>query len=154
MQLHQLKPTTKSRKRKRVGRGGKRGTYSGRGMKGQKSRAGHKIRPAERDLIQRLPKLRGFKFKSLKLKPAVINLSDLEKKLKDNIINRQTLLEAGLIRKSDKKVKILGNGEIKKPFVIEGLKVYPVGSRRLSFGVSKKAKIKIEAAGGQVLLQK
>jgi len=138
MQLHQLKPTTKSRKRKRVGRGGKRGTYSGRGMKGQKSRAGHRIRPAERDLIQRLPKLRGFKFKSLKLKPVVINLSDLEKKLKDNIINKQTLLEAGLIRKSDKLIKILGDGEIKRAFKIEGLKI------------SKSARKKIEAAGGSI----
>jgi len=142
MQLHQLKPTTKSRKRKRVGRGGKRGTYSGRGMKGQKSRAGHRIRPAERDLIQRLPKLRGFKFKSLKSKPVVINLSDLEKKLKDNIINRQTLLEAGLVKKSDKQIKILGEGEVKRAFQIEKLEI------------SQNAKKKIEAAGGQVLLQK
>jgi large subunit ribosomal protein L15 len=139
MQLHQLKPETKLKKKKRVGRGGKRGTYSGRGMKGQKSRAGHRIRPAERDLIQRLPKLRGFKFKSLKLKPVVINLNDLEKKIKGNIINRQTLIQAGLIRKSDKQIKILGDGEVKRAIRIEGLKV------------SKKAKRKIEAAGGQVL---
>ncbi len=149
MQLHQLKPTTKSKNKKRIGRGGKRGTYSGRGQKGQKSRAGHVIRPAERDLIQRLPKLRGFKFKSLKPKPVVLNLGDLEEKIsagggsafggKDNIINMQTLLEAGLIRKSDKEVKILGNGVIKRPIKIEGLKV------------SKSAKDKIEFAGGKVI---
>lgn len=59
MQLHQVQPTHKNKSKKRIGRGGKRGTYSGRGMKGQKSRAGRKIRPAVRDLIQRTPKLRG-----------------------------------------------------------------------------------------------
>ncbi len=57
MQLHQLQPSHKNRSKKRIGRGGKRGTYSGRGMKGQKARAGRKIRPAIRDLIQSLPKL-------------------------------------------------------------------------------------------------
>lgn len=60
MQLHQLQPLYKLKDKKRIGRGGKRGTYSGRGQKGQKARAGHKIRPALRDLIQRLPKLRGI----------------------------------------------------------------------------------------------
>ena len=60
MRLHELKPFHPNKSHKRVGRGGKRGTTSGHGTKGQKSRAGHKIRPAERDLIQRLPKLRGF----------------------------------------------------------------------------------------------
>lgn len=138
MQLHQLKPTTKSKNKKRIGRGGKRGTYSGRGQKGQKSRAGHVIRPGERDLIQRLPKLRGYKFKSLKIKPVVLNLRDLEEKIKGNIINKQTLLEAGLIRKSDKEIKILGDGVIERPIKIEGLKV------------SKSVKNKIESAGGEV----
>ncbi|MDP3015072.1 MAG: 50S ribosomal protein L15 [bacterium] len=137
MQLHQLKPTTKSKNKKRIGRGGKRGTYSGRGQKGQKSRAGHVIRPAERDLIQRLPKLRGHKFKSLKIKPIVLNLGNLEK-MKGDVINMKTILEAGLIRKSDKEVKILGKGAIKKPIKIEGLKI------------SKSAKKKIESAGGSV----
>jgi large subunit ribosomal protein L15 len=66
MQLHELKPFHPNKKQRRVGRGGKRGTTSGRGTKGQKARAGHRIRPAERDLIQRLPKLRGFKNKPKK----------------------------------------------------------------------------------------
>lgn len=151
MQLHELQAIYKQKSKKRVGRGGKRGTYSGKGMKGQKSRAGRRIRPMERDLIQRLPKLRGFRNKPLKLKPVVLNLSDLENKIKTNIINRDTLLEAGLIRKSDRRIKILGDGEIKRAFSIEGLEIYPVGSRRISFGVSKSAKAKIEAAGGKVL---
>lgn len=59
MQLHELRPLTKAKTKKRVGRGGKRGTYSGKGMKGQKARAGRKIRPGYRDLVQRTPKLRG-----------------------------------------------------------------------------------------------
>lgn len=138
MQLHQLKPKTKSKDKKRVGRGGKRGTYSGKGQKGQKSRSGHRIRPAERDLIQRLPKLRGHNFKSLETKPVVFNIGDLEKKIEGNIISMQILLEADLIRKSDKEIKILGNGEIKKSFEIRGLKV------------SESAKKKIEAAGGKI----
>jgi large subunit ribosomal protein L15 len=61
MQLHQLQPITKKKAEKRVGRGGKRGTYSGRGLKGQKARAGRKIRPAIRDYIQKLPKIKGAK---------------------------------------------------------------------------------------------
>lgn len=125
MQLHQLQPTVKSRNKKRIGRGGKRGTYSGRGQKGQRARAGHRIRPAERDLIQRLPKLRGFKNKPLKPKPKVVNFSDLEKKIEGSIINRETLLKAGLIRESDKRVKILGprTGKITKKFQIEGIEI-------------------------------
>ncbi len=59
MQLHQLQADHPGKGIKRVGRGGKRGTFSGRGTKGQHSRAGRRIRPAERDYIQHLPKLRG-----------------------------------------------------------------------------------------------
>jgi len=59
MQLHQIQPIHKLKKKKRVGRGGKRGTYCGRGIKGQKARAGAKIRPEIRDLIKRIPKLKG-----------------------------------------------------------------------------------------------
>lgn len=64
MQLHELKPKHKRKKRKRVGRGGKRGTYSGRGIKGQKARAGRRLKPVIRELIKRYPKLRGYKFKA------------------------------------------------------------------------------------------
>ncbi len=120
MLLHEIRSTSEKYPKNRVGRGGKRGTTSGKGQKGQKSRSGHRIRPAERDLIQRLPKLRGYKNKSLKDRLPVINVSDLEN------------------FKFDRKVKILGEGEVKKPFNIVGLPV------------SKTAKAKIEAAGGIV----
>ena len=66
MQLHKLKPNYKAKKRKRIGRGGKRGTYSGRGIKGQKSRAGGKLRPEMRDIIKKIPKKRGYRFKSIR----------------------------------------------------------------------------------------
>lgn len=138
MQLHQLKPNHKFKNKKRVGRGGKRGTYSGRGTKGQRARAGHRIRPAERDLIQRLPKLRGFKNKPLGFKAVVVNLADLERKIKTDVIDRKVLLEAGLIKKSDKKVKILAAGEVKRSLQVNGLEI------------SESAKKKIEAAGGKV----
>lgn len=141
MQLHELKPKTKFKSRQRIGRGGKRGTYSGKGQKGQKSRSGHVIRPAERDLIQRLPKLRGFRFKPLKEKPVVLNLGFLTLKIKSGIINRDALLAAGLISKSEKNIKIVGQKKGSEPIKIieiNGLKV------------SKKLKEEIEKFGGKV----
>ena len=68
MQIHELKPTHKRQETKQVGRGGKRGTYSGRGMKGQKSRSGRRLEPVVRSLIKKYPKLRGYRFKSAKRK--------------------------------------------------------------------------------------
>jgi len=139
MQLHELKAQFKKKNKKRVGRGGKRGITSGKGQKGQKSRSGHRIKPAEREMIQRLPKLRGLKNKSLQKKPIIIKIEDLNKKIEGGIINREVLIKAGLMKKSDKKIKILGNGEIKKSFQVEGLKI------------SENAKKKIEAVGGKVV---
>ncbi len=142
MQLHQLKPIHKRKKKKRIGRGGKRGTYSGRGVKGQKSRAGRKFQPAIRELIKKYPKLRGYKFNPSQVKIAILNIEILEKKFKEKErINPKILLTKGLIRRIKGKVpqvKILGRGEIKKPLIIENCQV------------SKQAKDKIEKAGGQV----
>ncbi len=59
MQLHNLKKNTGNKKRRQVGRGGKRGKTSGRGTKGQNARAGRKKRPELRDIIKHIPKLRG-----------------------------------------------------------------------------------------------
>ena len=64
--LHKLEANPNKTSKKRIGRGGKRGTYSGKGVKGQKSRAGKKIRPAVRDLMNQTPKLRGVKNKGSK----------------------------------------------------------------------------------------
>ena len=123
MQLHQLKPSHKLKKRKRVGRGGKRGTYSGRGMKGQKSRAGARFAPVIRELIKKYPKLRGYRNQNKESKYAVVNLGDLDKIYKESeIINPETLLKKGLIRKIKgrvPKVKILGTGKLTKKLTIE-----------------------------------
>lgn len=140
MQWHELKLNSshQAKKPKRVGRGGKRGTTSGRGQKGQASRAGHRIRPALRDLMIRIPKRRGFKNKSLVPKPYVISLGALTK-LSSGEVTLKTLQEAGVIRKAEKNVKILGEGEVKKAFTVSGIKV------------SASAKEKIEKAGGKVV---
>lgn len=60
MQRHTTPKSKAHTKSQRVGRGGTRGKTSGRGHKGQKARAGHKIRPQERDIIKKLPKRRGY----------------------------------------------------------------------------------------------
>jgi len=125
MQLHELKPTHKIKKKKRVGRGGKRGTYSGRGIKGQKSRAGAKIRPALRDFIKKIPKKRGYRFEGRKKeKPQIINLKDLEKYFKEGeVVNPEALLKKGLVSKIKGGkmpiVKILGQGTVTKRLKIE-----------------------------------
>jgi len=123
------KSRQKNRKVQRVGRGGKRGTSSGRGTKGQKSRSGHRIRPAERDLLIRLPKLRGYRNKSINVKLRVIGLAQLEA-MKGNEFSIANL---GM------KAKILGNGEITRAITVDGIPV------------SKSAKEKIEKAGGKVI---
>ncbi len=147
MQLHHIKPTHKLKKRRRIARGGKRGGYSGRGIKGQKSRAGAGIRPAIRDLMMKFPKQRGrakHAFKSLFTKPVVLNLRDIEKKFKtDEIINPQNLFEKKLIIKksgSFPEVKILGEGEISKKMRFENVLL------------SKSAREKIKKAGGTIKL--
>lgn len=142
MQLHQLRPNHKLKQRKRIGRGGKRGTYSGRGMKGQRSRAGRRLKPAIRGLIKRYPKLRGYKFKPLKPKPAIVNIETLEKKFKSgDKINPQILLEKKIICRIKgriPKVKILGKGKLTKALTIEGCQA------------SKQAREKIEKVHGLV----
>jgi len=145
MQIHNL-PSLDGKRAKRIGRGGKRGTYSGRGLKGQKSRAGRRIRPAERDLIIRIPKRRGFKNKPTSPKPTVFNLKNLALVIKGRagggsvVLNKQFLLEVGYLPRNFRGgVKILGGGEIGVPVRVEGLKV------------SGSAKEKIEKAGGKVI---
>lgn len=84
MQLHEIRPIHKLKQKKRVGRGGKKGTYCGRGVKGQKSRAGAKIRPEIRDLVKKIPKLRGYKFKYPKKNK--INKEKTEKSSVKNVL--------------------------------------------------------------------
>lgn len=142
MQLHQLKPIHKLKKKKRIGRGGKRGTYSGRGIKGQKSRAGRKFAPVIRGLIKKYPKLRGYRFRAEEKNLAVVNVEILDKKFNNlKLVTPKSLLEKKIIRKIKGKlpeVKILGKGKITKKLTVEGCEL------------SKTAKEKIEKAGGSV----
>src|SRR3989344_1847124 len=115
MQLHTLKRNNPLKEAApRIARGGKRGHTSGRGQKGQRSRSGHRIRPALRELIQRLPKLRGHKNKPKSDKLDVLNVNDLEKRALNGVISKETL---------GGKFKILGGGEIKKAVTVNGLPV-------------------------------
>ena len=142
MQIHQLKPKHANRDKKRVGRGGKKGTYSGKGNKGQKSRAGRKMVPIIRELIKRYPKLRGYRSFVLEDYSVVVNLQTLEKTSKDGeIISPDNLIKKGIIRMikgKRPKVKILGSGKLTKQLVVEGCKV------------SKTAREAIEKAGGTI----
>ena len=98
MQIHELQRKHKNKGKKRVGRGGRKGTYSGKGLKGQKSRAGRKMVPIIRELIKRYPKLKGYRRFVIAKNLAVVNLVALEKHTKDGeIINPENLIKKGLI---------------------------------------------------------
>lgn len=139
--LHTIQPAKGSKKSKKIiGRGGKRGTYSGRGLKGQRARSGTSgfKRRGMKQLIERTPKLRGFK--SRQVKPAILNLLDLNKYFKDgDKVNLETLQNTGAVDKINNGVKILGKGELK----LKNLEITQVE-------ISKSAKEVIEKNGGSV----
>src|SRR3954468_19860712 len=118
MQSHQLQRVHKNRKRMIVARGGKRGKTSGRGGKGQSARAGNKRRPEWRDIIKKLPKLRGRGKNSNKTvvtnvqKPEVVNLRALEAAFAANeAVTPATMIEKGIVSTWSGKIpriKILG----------------------------------------------
>lgn len=135
MQIHDIQRL--KIKRKRVGRGGKRGTYSGKGQKGQRSRAGHSLPRTAILSIMKMPKLRGIKNKSRSPKTIILSLDRLHGLgLKE--ISPKTLAEKNIIKNTKTPVKILNMGAVKKVFVVSGVQV------------SKNAKEKIEKAGGSV----
>jgi large subunit ribosomal protein L15 len=145
MQLHTLKRIEKNKSKKRVGRGGTRGTFSGRGSKGQRARAGGKIRPEFRDIFKKIPKLRGQgknKQVSRSTKPEVINLDTLSKVFKaGDAITPIVLIDTKVIRKRKGRVphvKILGRGGLNVSLNISGCVV------------SNSAREKIIKAGGRV----
>lgn len=78
MQIHDLKRKHKNKKDRLVGRGGKHAKTSGRGGKGQTARAGNKRRPELRDIIKKLPKNRGYQFKSIR-RVVIVKADKLEK---------------------------------------------------------------------------
>lgn len=139
MEFHTLKRTVPNKTKKRVGRGGKRGTTSGKGQKGQRSRAGHRIRPAERDILSKFPKLRGSSNTKRATKVFEITLKNLHNFAdKSGIVSRKNLLKGGFIRRAKDPIKVIATGEVKEKITLEGIKV------------SAGAKKKIEAAGGTI----
>lgn len=130
-----IKASAKNRDKKRVGRGGKRGTTSGRGQKGQKSRSGHRLPKTARHLILRLPKLKGFNNKPKSPKPLILNIKDLKIFKGESVINKNNLKSKGLVPKNyNGEIKILSVGEIDFPVKIEGLKL----SKKAAIKLSKK----------------
>ena len=101
----------------RVGRGnGSKGTYSGRGLKGQNSRSGGGVplffEGGQLPLVKRLPFLRGFKNR-FKKDFSTVNISSLEERFKaEEVVNPESLYQKNLIRKSTGLVKILGDGKL------------------------------------------
>lgn len=148
MQLNSLSPRTKNRKNPPVGRGGKRGKTSGRGGKGQTARAGHKIRPEARDLIKKLPKLRGHgknrarTVRTNRIATSVVNIAVIEAAYKaGETVSPATLLAKDLVRRAKGRapvVKILGTGTLSKALVIDGCEI------------SGTARAALLAAGGTI----
>jgi len=136
----------KHKRSKRVGRGDSsgRGTYSRRGLKGQKSRSGGRSglkRKGLKQFLHQIPKSGGFK--SFYEKMAIVNLRDLINKYEDGEkITINKLKETGLIRHIKNGVKILGSGKLTKKFTIE------------AHSFSKSAENAIKKAGGKVKLIK
>ena len=113
MQINNLKRIHKNKKDRIVGRGGKHAKTSGRGGKGQTARAGNKRRPELRDIIKKLPKNRGYQFKSFAVKPIGVSLDLITRAYpKGGEVNPESLLKLGVIKKKKgfiPKVKILNN---------------------------------------------
>ncbi|MEX0802590.1 MAG: 50S ribosomal protein L15 [Candidatus Binatia bacterium] len=145
MKLDDLKPAPGStKKQKRVGRGdgSGHGKTSCRGHKGQRARSGGGTRPGfeggQMPLQRRVPK-RGFN-NPFKVDVAVINLEQLEVFSSGCEVNPDVLLEKGLVRGKNRRIKILGDGVLSKALTIK------------AHGFSSRAKEKIEAAGGKAEL--
>jgi len=141
--LHDLKApqgSHRSRIRKGRGPGSGIGKTSGRGGKGQTARAGKKIRPGfeggQMPLIRRIPK-RGFT-NPFKQDAQVVNVRHLSLLAEGVEITPDTLFGAGLVRRPDQPIKLLGMGEVQRKFLVKGV------------AVSASAKTKIEQAGGTI----
>jgi large subunit ribosomal protein L15 len=153
LNLSNLKPAQARKDRKRVGRGlgSGKGRYSGRGLKGQKSRSGsHKMRPGfeggQNPIYMRLGKLRGGSKDALPVGPhrtstAPVNVATLEERFDaGGEVTPESLVEKGVLKNTKTDVKILGNGELKKKLSVT------------VHAVSASAREKIEAAGGSITL--
>lgn len=145
MKLHELAPKIKKTTRKRRGQGNAtgNGTYGGRGMNGQNSRAGGGVRlgfeGGQTPLIQRMPKRRGFRNPNRE-EAQIVKLGSLETEFKDGEkVTLVSLLEKKLINKQNAKVKILGEGDLTKKLEIDA-----------GILLSASAKEIIEKKGGKI----
>src|SRR6266540_687250 len=145
MQAHQLKPPPGARHaRKRVGRGNAagQGTFAGRGLKGQKARAGNKPRRffegGQTRLFKKLPFRRGFT-NPFRVEYQAVNLDVLDRFDNGSEVTPELLKEKGILRNLRKPVKVLAAGELTKKLTVHAQ----------SFSVT--AREKIEAAGGTVI---
>ncbi|MFL5981935.1 MAG: 50S ribosomal protein L15 [Gaiellaceae bacterium] len=155
LNLSSLKPAQSQKPRKRVGRGlgSGKGRYSGRGIKGQKSRAGsHKMRAGfeggQMPIYMRLGKLRGATSKDampigpFRTSSVPVNVGALDRFDDGAEVTPESLVEAGVIKNTKTDVKLLGNGELKKKLTVR------------VHAISATAREKVEAAGGTVSLLK
>ena len=153
LDLSSLKPASPRRNRKRVGRGlgSGKGRYSGRGLKGQKSRAGsHKMRAGfeggQMPIYMRIGKKRGntsadaLPVGPFRTSTIPVNVGDLDRFDAGDVVTPESLVEKNLIKNTRTDVKILGNGEISKQLTVR------------VHAISASAREKIERAGGTVRL--
>lgn len=148
MQINTLELKNKKKKRKTIGRGGKKGTYSGKGMKGQKARSGAHVDPTfeggRSTLIDHMKKKKGFK--SLVKKNSTVALDKIENKFNDgDVVSKESLIKAKLMDRKGAKngIKILGSQAMKKKFTVaKGIKV------------SAASQKSIEDAGGKIEAEK
>jgi len=145
MQKTSIKRPTKLASKRRIGRGGKRGKTSGKGMKGQKARAGNSTRPEMRDIIKKIPKRRGYGKNRAKTVIAnrdfqTVNLDQLSTKFESGAtVTPRALVAAGLVRREGgklPKVKVLARGTLDKKLTFTGVLT------------SAEARTHIEKAGG------
>ncbi|OFZ22845.1 MAG: 50S ribosomal protein L15 [Bdellovibrionales bacterium RIFOXYA1_FULL_36_14] len=147
LKLNNLKsPKGANKDTKRIGRGvgSGWGCQAGKGHKGQKARSGGGVRPGfeggSMPIYRRLPK-RGFSNDVFKVEFATVNLSVINEKYNNEEVNRNTLIEKGIIKGINKKlaVKILGDGKLTKALSFKGIEKF-----------SKSAKESIEKVGGKI----
>lgn len=146
MKLEKL-PKLASKKSKRIGRGpgSGKGKTSGRGTKGQNARGKLSLTHShfeggQRSIIKRIPYRRGKGNSKVSKKPLIVNLKALNLLAKNQIINIETLIKAGIVNKADALtygVKILGNGELNIALSID-------------MPISKSATKKVIKAGGKI----
>jgi len=143
MKLNNLKPAQKKKAKMRVGRGNGsgKGTFCGRGGKGQTARAGVKIRRGfiggQTPLIRQMPKLKGFK-NPTKVRYQIINVFQLEVFKDGTKVDKEALKKQRLIQNVEKPVKLLSQGKLTKKLTV------------VVENASAEAVKKIEAANGKV----